>query len=85
VCGYRYSDRCDCKYGLVDAKYPGAGSEQTGCPELRELINRLLHRPETFITVWDGNDFNPSQHVSSKIIDTPPSSELIAFEDFDTK
>ncbi len=25
----------------------GPGSEQTGCPELRELINRLLHRAES--------------------------------------
>jgi hypothetical protein len=48
VCAYsdgRHDARCDCKYRL-----PGrpVTSEQTGCPELRELVHRLLHRPETF-------------------------------------
>jgi hypothetical protein len=40
-------DGCDCKYG---ARPQGSrsSSEKTGCPELREVINRLLRRPETF-------------------------------------
>jgi hypothetical protein len=52
VCAYnmgiRNEDvRCDCKYGLTfDSSR--RGSEETGCPELRELIHRLLHSPETF-------------------------------------
>lgn len=37
---------CDCKYGRGVDSNPF--SEQTGCPELTELINRLLHRPATF-------------------------------------
>jgi hypothetical protein len=53
VCAYnmglRNEDvRCDCKYGIDLTTKRTMGSEQTGCPELRELINRLLHRPETF-------------------------------------
>lgn len=37
---------CDCKYGISsETKFH---SEQTGCPELREMIQRLLHRPESF-------------------------------------
>jgi hypothetical protein len=44
-----YGDgRCDCKYGLDTSGPHGAGSERTGCPELREMIHRLLHRPNTF-------------------------------------
>lgn len=37
--------RCDCKYGLSieDGERRGVGSEQTGCPELREVIYLLLH------------------------------------------
>lgn len=58
VCCYGGGDFCDCKYGLRAAgpsKYvarPGedktdrSNYEQTGCPELRELIHRLLYRPE---------------------------------------
>ena len=59
VCVYGGGDFCDCKYGLKAEgttqdwmrargerrKWHG---EQTGCPELRELIHRLLYRPETF-------------------------------------
>ena len=57
VCCYGGGNRCDCKYGLrvergavlKDFGIEGTGvhmsnSEQTGCPELRELIHRLLHR-----------------------------------------
>lgn len=55
--GFNNADvRCDCKYGVSVEDDARLGSEQTGCPELREIINRLLHRPETFITAWDGND-----------------------------
>jgi hypothetical protein len=39
--------RCDCKYGASIKEKTSMGSERTGCPELREIINRLLHRPET--------------------------------------
>jgi hypothetical protein len=39
--------RCDCKYGASVKEKQSMGSEHTGCPELREIINRLLHRPET--------------------------------------
>jgi hypothetical protein len=42
------ADTCDCKYGIDPANDRGMGSEQTGCPALTEVINRLLHRPETF-------------------------------------
>jgi hypothetical protein len=38
---------CDCKYGLGVNTDDRFGSEQTGCPELTEIINRLLHRPES--------------------------------------
>lgn len=45
--GIREGDvRCDCKYGINIDSY--AGSEGCGCPELRELIYRLLHAPESF-------------------------------------
>jgi hypothetical protein len=52
VCAYGPNAKtCDCKYGLGlrlldgDAStYSGLSSEQTGCPELRELIHKLLHR-----------------------------------------
>lgn len=53
VCCYSMGHvRCDCKYGVsIEDLPPGAGdklnydygSEQTGCPELREVIYRLLH------------------------------------------
>lgn len=51
ICGYsiRLQDvRCDCKYGLSIEKVQSGdeidyGSEQTGCPELREVIYQLLH------------------------------------------
>lgn len=50
VCAYRSAgdQTCDCKYG---ARPDGncSSSEKTGCPELREVINRLLRRPETFV------------------------------------
>lgn len=59
VCAYGGGDYCDCKYGLQAAGETGRYatyndrterllSEQTGCPELRELIHRLLYRTETF-------------------------------------
>lgn len=41
--------RCDCKYGLsIDKLVSGEedyplGGEQTGCPELRAVIYKLLH------------------------------------------
>lgn len=48
------------EFGFVDsngvgvnrftAKYTVGNSEQVGCPELREVINRLLHRPESFVS-----------------------------------
>lgn len=44
VCAY-WGDPCDCKYGATTATE--SNSEQTGCPELRELAHRLLHRPDT--------------------------------------
>jgi hypothetical protein len=61
VCAYGGGDMCDCKYGRTvgDEKFGGKwgdsksgtarffSSEQTGCPELREVINRLMHRPDT--------------------------------------
>lgn len=52
VCAYM-GDRCDCKYGLKPGdtrfEYVQASSEQTGCPELAEVIDRLLHHPESFM------------------------------------
>lgn len=47
ICAYGPQARtCDCKFGI---SLDGIGySEQTGCPELREMIHRLLHRPGTF-------------------------------------
>lgn len=48
LCAYRAvgDQTCDCKYGVT---MNGSGtSEATGCCELREMIDRLLHRPETF-------------------------------------
>lgn len=43
VCGYA-GPTCDCKYGLVPggAEPYGLGSEETGCPEIRDLI-RLVN------------------------------------------
>lgn len=64
VCCYGGGNRCDCKYGLrvergavlneFGVKNPegtarSAGSEQTGCPELREIIHSLLHRDQPLI------------------------------------
>jgi hypothetical protein len=53
ICAYSWGierdERCDCKYGADVTNPPqGIGSEATGCPELREVIHRLLHRPESF-------------------------------------
>ena len=52
VCAYGpNATTCDCKFGVGlqltegGGGYRGPGSEQTGCPELRELIHKLLHRP----------------------------------------
>lgn len=47
VCAYM-GESCDCKYGLTTEKQERQSSERTGCPELRELTHRLLHRPESF-------------------------------------
>lgn len=53
VCAYGGGPTCDCKYGLTVEDKPFNvgevirgynGSEKTGCPELREMIHRLLHR-----------------------------------------
>lgn len=49
ICGYG-GNRCDCKYGLRPDDRPRT-SEATGCPELTEVINRLLHRPESFMGI----------------------------------
>ena len=51
ICAYNMGIRqgdvsCDCKYG-INENDRSMGSEATGCPELRELINRLIHRSET--------------------------------------
>jgi hypothetical protein len=51
VCAYNWppydSDaRCDCKFGATVKEKFSFGSESTGCPELREIIYSLLHRPE---------------------------------------
>jgi hypothetical protein len=46
VCAYGPdAERCDCKFGV---KYPRkyAGSEQTGCPELRQAIEYLQGEDE---------------------------------------
>ena len=49
VCCYNLSIErdvhCDCKYGLSieDGERRSVSSEQTGCPELREVIYLLLH------------------------------------------
>lgn len=43
------AERCDCKYGLRPDGRRRPGDEQCGCPELRETIHRLLHRPESLI------------------------------------
>lgn len=40
---------CDCKYGGRPGDRRDSTSEKSGCPELREVINRLLRRPETFV------------------------------------
>lgn len=52
VCSYgsHGARGCDCKYGLTTTMpHDPQLTEQTGCPELRELINRLLHRPNTLV------------------------------------
>lgn len=46
VCLYG-GGRCDCKYGR-DATAERQPSEASGCPEMIEVINRLMHRPNTF-------------------------------------
>lgn len=51
ICAYNmgtkdHDVRCDCKYGINTDTW--AYSEKTGCPELREIIYRLLHAPESF-------------------------------------
>ena len=38
ICVYN-RDPCDCKYGRISISSPSG--EQTGCPELRDLIHRL--------------------------------------------
>lgn len=57
VCAYGGRGVCDCKFGIEAIPLPknflggrtiNLGSEKTGCPELREMIHRLLYRPETF-------------------------------------
>jgi hypothetical protein len=55
ICAYGpTATRCDCKYGagvhlnLGHVNPDGtvkAGDEQSGCPEISEVIHRLLHRP----------------------------------------
>lgn len=45
VCGYPPGGPCDCKYGLLPEiggiKVAHLGEEHTGCPELRDLIDRI--------------------------------------------
>lgn len=53
ICAYNMGTRdkdvrCDCKYGATPEEARYIGSENTGCPELREVIYRLLHAPESF-------------------------------------
>lgn len=47
ICAYGGNGRCDCKYG-AHSTFTRRGREETGCPELAELIHRLLYRPESF-------------------------------------
>ncbi|WP_157368065.1 hypothetical protein [Alloactinosynnema sp. L-07] len=51
VCAYGGDGRCDCKYGANPSTELRVGTERTGCPELRELIHRLLARPESLTEV----------------------------------
>lgn len=55
--GARGDERCDCKYG-APAGHAGEkfqrGSEQTGCPEMREMVeelNRLANIDEALTKV----------------------------------
>jgi hypothetical protein len=61
ICAYGGNGRCDCKYGRDATKQQRAGSEQTGCPELVEVIHRLLHRPETFAANAAPSEASPKE------------------------
>lgn len=53
VCAYGSmgEQTCDCKYGVTPAHpLERRRGERTGCPELREMIHRLLYRPESFMS-----------------------------------
>jgi hypothetical protein len=47
ICCYGGGTRCDCKYGR-DVTAARQHSEASGCPEMIEVINRLMHRPNSF-------------------------------------
>lgn len=53
VCQYgsQGDQTCDCKYGATADEDSAGNSERSGCPELRELIHRLLHLPGTLAVV----------------------------------
>lgn len=52
VCCYA-GPTCDCKYGFPEGRQAGrTGSEQTGCPEIREAIG-FLFQLRKLITIGD--------------------------------
>lgn len=69
ICCYA-RDPCDCKYGRNTREKPG--SEQTGCPELRDLISDL--------TGW--TPFNRGQSVTNDLDALSAAHELVGRRDF---
>jgi hypothetical protein len=53
VCAYGPDAvRCDCKFGVTCPRLH-AGSEQTGCPELRQVIEYLQGEDERIKTAFE--------------------------------
>jgi len=46
LCVYTSSDFCDCKYGNT-GEYSPRTSEQSGCPEIRSIIQTISNMTDT--------------------------------------
>jgi hypothetical protein len=70
---------CDCKYSRDASQQQRAGTEKTGCPELREIIHRLLHRPASFVPL---SESPPRAENWPKAAELPdPDADFQAFRE----
>jgi len=67
ICAYRSAIFCDCKYGITEKTM--RNGEQTGCPEVRELIAMLsVMTDQEFDEIQKRIKQKTSYHKSSSML-----------------